>query len=428
MRTLIQRLDRIALASPARSLLLILSIALVLAGARLASNPPTLHEDQTDNWWPVALNVLHGNGFRHCLPLYFPACGPGNDLSAMREPLPVLVYAGLAFGREDVWSVALFKVFLFLMILLLVHRLGRALGGERAGLMAALAWALYLPAVQVIPQVGGDLLATLGCTGAVLTFRHAQDRGRVRDWAVAGAILGAAVLCRTAVMALVVPLGLVLWRPWRGQGLRTRTAHAVVYGTAFLLLIAPWTLRNRAVFGEWVVGSTLTGYNLLRHNHHLGSEDLYRYIAADEAEPVTNAVVDRHPELGPHPNEAQVDAVYRAEGRAIVAAHRWEHIKLSLWRAVPLWTNWGVVQAYGEAWKPVDTVMLVMQVILLLLFLEDLVEEAATTWWMALLVLVFCATHMVVVCRMRYLLPVMPMVIALGARALDRHWRRALRV
>lgn len=318
------------MADPRRSLLLAVLVALSLASARLATNPPGLHEDQTDNWWPVALNVLHGNGFRHCLPLYFPTCGPGNDLSAMREPLPVVVYAALALGREDVWSVAQFKLLLFAAIVLLVHRLGRRWGGERTGLLAAFAWAVYLPAVQVIPQVGGDLLATLGCTGALLAFLHAQEEDSLKAWAIAGLVLGGAALCRTAAMSLALPFGLTALRPWKFAGLRPRLVRSAVLGLCFVLAIAPWTVRNRMVFGQWVVGSTLTGYNLLRHNHQLGTDRPYRYIAADEAEPVTRAVVDRHPELGERPNEAQVDAVYRAEGNAIVAAHRWEHLKLSL--------------------------------------------------------------------------------------------------
>lgn len=415
------------MAHPRRSLLAALLLALGLASARLATNPPSLHEDQTDNWWPVALNVFHGNGFRHCLPLYFPSCGPGNDLSAMREPLPVLVYAALAAGREDVWSVAVFKLLLFLGIVVVVHRLGRRWGGERTGLLAAFAWAVYLPAVQVIPQVGGDLLATLGCTGALLAFLHAEERGTLKAWAVAGLVLGGAALCRTAAMSLALPFGLMALRPWRLAGLRPRIRRSLVLGVCFLLAIAPWSLRNRMVFGEWVAGSTLTGYNLLRHNHHLGGATLYRYIAAEEAEPVTRAVVARHPELGPRPNEARVDAIYRAEGSAIVAAHRWEHLTLSLWRAVPLWTNWGVVQAYGEAWKPVDTAMLVLQVALLLLFVAGLASEGRRATLPGLLVAVFCASHMLVVCRMRYLMPVMPMVMMVGAAFLDRWLRRATR-
>jgi len=424
MRNLLHRVDRLMLAAPHRSLGAIVLLALLLASARLSTNPPTLQDDQIDNWWPVALSVLNGDGFRSCLPLYFPYCGPGNDLSAMREPLPVLVCAGLAGLHRSLWTVALFQVLVYLVTVVLVHRLARRLAGERAGLIAALIWALYLPVIQVLPQVGGDMLACLGCVGATLAFLHARERGGTARWVIAGVALGVAALSRTALMGLSLPFGIALLWPLGGHDLAVRVKHAVVYGITFIALIAPWTLRNHAVFGRWVAGSTLTGYNLLRHNHHLGTAPLYRYIAADEAEPVTRAALARHTELTGTENEAEVDAVYRMEGNAIVKAHPVDYLRLSLWRAVPLWTNYGVVQAYGENWKPVDTAMLAMQVLLLALFMAGLRKGGAPVLLLAALVLVFCASHMLVVCRMRYLVPLMPLVIAVGARTLDRVWRR----
>ncbi len=424
MRNLLQRVDRLILAAPHRSLGAIVLLALLLASARLITNPPSLQDDQTDNWWPVALSVLDGHGFRSCLPLYFPSCGPGNDLSAMREPLPVLVCAALAGLHRSLMTVALFQVLVFLVTVVLVHRLARRLASERAGLFAALLWACYLPVIQVLPQVGGDMLACLGCAGATLAFLHARKQGGTMRWVLAGAALGVAALSRTALMGLALPFGLALLWPLRGHDLLARLKHAVVYGITFIALMAPWTLRNHAVFGRWVVGSTLTGYNLLRHNHQLGTEPLYRYIAADEAEPVTRAALARHAELTGTENEAEVDAVYRSEGNAAVKAHPMDYLKLSMWRAVPLWTNYGVVQAYGERWKPVDSAMLVMQVVLLALFLSGLRKGGAPALLLAALVLVFCASHMLVVCRMRYLVPLMPLVIAVGAGTLDRLWRR----
>ncbi len=40
---------------------------------------------------------------------------------------------------------------------------------------------------------------------------------------------------------------------------------------------------------------------------------------------------------------------------------------------------------------------------------------------------VFCASHMLVVCRMRYLLRLMPVVLVVGAAFLDRMLPRASR-
>ena len=59
--------------------------------------PPSQNAGENDTWWAIALNLAHGGGYSLCLERYFPFCGTSNQATAMREPFPVLLYAGLAF-------------------------------------------------------------------------------------------------------------------------------------------------------------------------------------------------------------------------------------------------------------------------------------------------------------------------------------------
>ena len=131
--------------------------------------------------------------------------------------------------------------------------------------MAALLWSLYLPALQLILQVSGELAATLAVVWGVFFLVRARRTRRARDWLAVGCCVGLGALSRSAVMVLVPALGLVelLGSP---VGTRSRWRGVALFGSFFLLTVSFWIVRNDAVFGRPVLGSTLSGYNLYRQN------------------------------------------------------------------------------------------------------------------------------------------------------------------
>jgi hypothetical protein len=96
----------------------IVGLALLLDGARLWRDPPVILDDQTSTWWPVSLSVADGQGFVGCLPQYFPFCGPGNDATAMREPVPVYFFAAVASIVHSLWAAALVQLLLQVLVIL----------------------------------------------------------------------------------------------------------------------------------------------------------------------------------------------------------------------------------------------------------------------------------------------------------------------
>ena len=75
---------------PALVLLAILFLALSMGIIKLQIDPPSPEFNWENRWWQIAVNVARGEGYVSCKPNYFPFCGPDNEVTAMREPLPVL--------------------------------------------------------------------------------------------------------------------------------------------------------------------------------------------------------------------------------------------------------------------------------------------------------------------------------------------------
>ena len=94
----------------------------------------------------------------------------------------------------------------------------------------------------------------------LLVMVRALDTGRILQLLGAGALLGLAALVRPQVVLVgsaVVVAALLLRRSWP-----QRLALVAVPAVGVVLVVAPWTIRNASVFGEFVAVSTNGGDNL----------------------------------------------------------------------------------------------------------------------------------------------------------------------
>jgi hypothetical protein len=419
-----------AIKSPQALMVLVSFFMLALSIGRLVKDPPLPGTDQTENWWPVVTSLLNGQGYVSCLPEYFPFCGPGNNTTAMREPVPVFTHAAVAaFSGRSLWAAALFQAGLNILVAWMLFAMGRRLMGLSVGLLAGLLWSIYLPAYQDLNQIAGDQLATVTLVGALYVLVRSWGKAGWKDHAMVGGMLGLAALSRSASMAFIPAIALV----HVGGGLRDpqrRTAHFTallgIFG-AFILVLSPWVMRNQQVFGQPIVGSTLSGYNIFRSNYYLDQDVAPHFVASDEGGIALKALLARHPELTGHENEAEMDALYRAEGSAVIMRNPLRYAKAVSFRFMPLWVNWRVNDEYGKPSGPIDITLAALQIMLLLLAIKGMRYAGSWHWPLTLGLLIFCLMHMAVVCRMRYLLPVMPIVALFAAIALDRmipeRWR-----
>jgi 4-amino-4-deoxy-L-arabinose transferase-like glycosyltransferase len=163
-----------------------------------------------------------------------------------------------------------------------------------AGLIAALAVAIYPATIQYTGMLMTEPLAATLLAGAMLGIFWAGDGGApLWRWAVPGLTLGALALVRPEYLAVGFLLAVLiflrerLWEDWK----RALLVAAIV-ALGIVVVVAPWTVRNALALNRFV--SVSTG----------GGQVLYSgtYLPSDgNPEAVGAAVVAEHPGLfGPH--------------------------------------------------------------------------------------------------------------------------------
>lgn len=419
-------------ASPARTLVLILVLSLCFTVPRLWLRPISLTDGDTATWWPVVDNVAHGRGYTECIPSYFPYCSPTNNVSAAREPAPVLLFAGVARLTHSSPSAAVVvQIALSLVVIVGVYFLARQLAGVRIGLFAALLWALYIPiAKSEVAEISGDILAMACVAWGIFFFVRGRARkNRTADYLAAGLCLSLGMLSRSALAVLpaLLTLGLVIgvvaaYRAHRApRRLRQHLVPIVIFAFASFVPIFPWLVRNYVEFHQLVLGTTLNGYNLYRENYQL-PQDRYRYyVGGDEASRAVAALVQRRTDLtGTVVNEAQMDGIYRSEALRVITAQPARYLLLSAARGVMLWFNWTVQEGYGLPWTPLDSIVALQQAVLLIGAIIGLWRRWRTTWPLVIGILAVTSIYMAVIGRLYLLVPIMPLTIVLAAMGYGR--------
>jgi len=393
--------------------------------------PLDLTEGLNPNWWEIIQNVESGNGYKGCETSYFPSCQMTSQETAMREPFPVLLYvltSKLTGGSP--FALQFQQVLLNVLTLLAIFLLGKELRDTTTGLLAAVAWATYLPVLRVEAHLNGDVLAALLVTIGVLMFVRAVKRGYLKDWLGFGLLFGLAILSRTATMLVAFALIggytlYLLWQKKKAAFTQTIPIRNILISLVLLVFtVSPWVIRNWVVFGEPVIGTTLVGYNLYRHNSDVTVEVMPHYVGSAQATVEIEKFIVEHPELLTPLNEAQVDRIYRDGAVARIVANPEEYIELFFYRFLPLWFNIGVLEQYDKSMTFLDYLIVFQQLILLILFLYAVRKGDWLTRLIAASILVFMLSYMAVDSQLRYLLPVAPLALVIGIFGLISFWPR----
>jgi hypothetical protein len=164
---------------PLMSLALIMLVALGIGGMLSSIEATSI---SSNLWWGTALSLASGKGYVDCDTSYFPFCSATNQITAAREPVPVLLLAGVALlSHGSINAAALVQVAVNLAIVVAPFVLAGELADFWTALLAALLWALYLPAPFLYREIGGDMVATLLLTCALIFFLRARRTNRPLD-------------------------------------------------------------------------------------------------------------------------------------------------------------------------------------------------------------------------------------------------------
>jgi hypothetical protein len=257
-------------------------------------------------------------------------------------------------------------------------------------------------------------LLTLMCTAIVHAFLLQHAHGGRRRALGLGALIGAALLTSPAPALFVAAAGGWLLRV-RG---RRALPELLLAAAVAALVVAPWMLRNRTVFGEWFLLKSNFGNELWVGNNpsadghyypsidaarsHLGEATLARLAAADE--------LRRSQVLG-------------EEARAWIRAHPTRFVSLTLSRVHLYWrarflTDWDALplgrfrRAAAAAYGLADDLLLALAAVGVLGAVRR-----RSGWWLpsgfvALFPLAYYVTHAGI---SRYRFPVVPMLLLLAS-------------
>jgi 4-amino-4-deoxy-L-arabinose transferase-like glycosyltransferase len=177
-------------------------------------------------------------------------------LQTLRAPgYPTLIAAVYAVFGRNLLALRLTEAVLGALAVGLMGGIGARAFGRTAGLICGGFAALH-PVLAFLPSTQYSentlLVATALAFGALFA---AWRRGGLWRWAAGGLWFGVATLIRPNAVMMVPGLAAGLALAMRRER-RAWLGPALVCAAAFALTLAPWTLRNHRVFGQWYFVAT----------------------------------------------------------------------------------------------------------------------------------------------------------------------------
>jgi 4-amino-4-deoxy-L-arabinose transferase-like glycosyltransferase len=347
------------------------------------------------------------------------------------SPGAPIFYAGIYYLTGGVHEELARAVVAFLggLMVLFVYLLGRRLAGPAVGIGAALLAAIYPAFIDNAEQFLSEPLAAFTLSAAVLATFWAADPGRSTwAWLVPGALLGATALTRPEYLMFAVILGLaVLVKMARDRGIRLGVASLALFVGAFVLVLAPWTVRNFIVLDKFVPVTTGGGKALFvatylpgdgrqlrvkrelirRFEHKQNVTD--REVADTQMKDLLDKVARRYPDLE---RDAALAKIGRENFRKYVREEPIEYAGMVVTKMWNVWRRGSGPTMRGSGWIAFHYAILALA----------LVGLAVLAWrrrWevivMGLLILGITLLGGLLLAVPRRNVPLMPLVLTLAA-------------
>jgi 4-amino-4-deoxy-L-arabinose transferase-like glycosyltransferase len=159
------------------------------------------------------------------------------------------------------------QVLFSVMTVLLMMQIAQWCFGIRTANLAGMFWAVSLPLLWMPTIFWETCLSTLLLVGMIaLALRCEQRPGRLL-WALMGGYCGVAALVNPALLpALLAVMGWIAWG-WTAFQTRKTLRYSPLLGLlVFLLVFAPWPIRNARVFGAFIPLRSTVGFELWMGN------------------------------------------------------------------------------------------------------------------------------------------------------------------
>ncbi len=263
-------------------ILFLIALLLRLILTLLFSQPPT---DDASNYHQIALTLAHGEGFNW-----------QGKATAFREPLlPFLASIIYRIFGENYLYVYAFQSLLSALTIVIVFYLSLTLfRNEKAAWFSAILTTLYpnftLYSKLFLTEILTMFLLIFFMWSLVKTLHTHQTK----HYALTGILLGLLILTKAAFLFFLPFLALYFicfyWQQWKPRLIQGLTLLFILS----LLVVGAWTLRNYAVFHEFIPvvsrGGTALFYgvyipynNMYVYNGHY--DDVEKAIIGNETDP-----------------------------------------------------------------------------------------------------------------------------------------------
>jgi 4-amino-4-deoxy-L-arabinose transferase-like glycosyltransferase len=237
----------------------------------------------------------------------------------------------------------------------------RFYGSSRAGIIAALVHAVYLPSIHFsVQKIWSTTLSGALLLLSLIVLDEFSKRPTVKRGAWVGAVLGFAALTNPLFLGVIPPQLAWLVLVWRKHG-RVDFRPIGVSLLVLFLCVFPWTVRNWAVFGRLVPIKSNLGHELLLGNHPGATGLLPGEISGIErsvrgfTQPIPGITMTQGELDGLNAlNEAQQNHEYLAMATDYMIAHPIRFLGLTIHRFVRFWSfhkspkNLGELASYSE--------------------------------------------------------------------------------
>lgn len=357
--------------------------------------------------------ILEGEGF-------------GDPLYPVFTPPLYAVFIALGsflFGAEQ-FPIKLFQIILDSLTSVFVYVIIRKLIGPKVAVLSGTGWAMYPLAIYATLYIGSEAMFTfLLSLFVLLALQVKQHPESWRLYGAAGLVLGVATLTRgtTQFLPIFILIGLLLAYRHLPNGVMK---GYLIFFLSYAVMLSPWALRNYLVLHEFV--PVATGGSVLLQ----GASDEFLTI---ENKKKYDGYFEELNRRGIHmpSNEDGPVAMDRFFVRAGLESYRmrWETDPLSF---VPF-----MAMKFARLWYSTESGNNER----IILFVNSLIYVPAVIglwivwlrhsqflWILGPVILYFLLLHWLTLPLFRYILPVMPYIIALAGlgtiTVLDQYWKK----
>lgn len=381
------------------------------------------------HYFQLASSLFSGLGF-----------GWGADrLTSIRPPLypGFLALVWTIVGEKSLFVIRGIQVLLSLLNVILLYQLGQRIFSKRIALVAAAIFCFYPSIVAFNFLLLTEVLFTTLLTTFLLCAVVLIQTNKGEMALGAGLTLGLAALTRSVVWPfplILCPLAFFALSGTKANRLKL----SAIFLLGFLLVVAPWAVRNTNLQGVLTVVNTMGGITLMMGNYeHTPLDRAWdpRTLHGDQS--IFIKMAKEFPESvdwteGQKENWAKREAV----------TYMLDHPGVTLHRSVIKFSNfWGLERTILAGFRPgvyhpppwfamLMTFLIPMAYICVMILacfglFRGLPEERRAHWLFVILILGVSGLHSVVFGHSRYHLPLMPLFILYAASALvSRPWNR----